>query len=146
METNSGKQMEMGNGKWCSVTETLSILGISRKTLYQRLKDEKLISKKNGKNRFFWIDDVTETFTETFTETQRETKETLPKQSDMNVVTQLQEQLDYFKSKVEVLEREKNDLVLSMQEQVKRHDTIVMQLSQQNQLLLDKPRPFWKFW
>ena len=64
----------------------------------------------------------------------------------MNVVTQLQEQLDYFKSKVEVLEREKNDLVLSMQEQVKRHDTIVMQLSQQNQLLLDKPRPFWKFW
>ena len=94
-----------GNGKWCSVTETLSILGISRKTLYQRLKDEKLISKKTGKNRFFWIDDVTEIFTET----QRETKETLPKQ-------------------------------------VKRHDTIVMQLSQQNQLLLDKPRPFWKFW
>jgi len=147
VETNGNEQWETnGNGKWCSVTETLSILGISRKTLYQRLKDEKLISKKNGKNRFFWIDDVTETFTETFTETQRETKETLPKQGDMNVVTQLQEQLDYFKSKVEVLEREKNDLVLSMQEQVKRHDTIVMQLSQQNQLLLDKPRPFWKFW
>lgn len=58
-----------------------------------------------------------------------------------NVVNQLNSQLDYFKERVAVLE-------LEMNEQKKRHDTILLKMTDQNQLLLQQSskKPFWKIW
>ena len=58
-----------------------------------------------------------------------------------NVVNQLNSQLDYFKERVAVLE-------LEMNEQKKRHDTILLKMTDQNQLLLQQSskKPFWRIW
>ena len=58
-----------------------------------------------------------------------------------NVVNQLNSQLEYFKERVSVLE-------LEMNEQKKRHDTILLKMTDQNQLLLQSinKKPFWQFW
>ena len=58
-----------------------------------------------------------------------------------NVVNQLNSQLDYFKERVAVLE-------LEMNEQKKRHDTILLKMTDQNQLLIQQSskKPFWKIW
>ena len=46
----------MINNGWYSVNEALQILDISRKTLYDWIKSEKITSKKEGKKRLIWID------------------------------------------------------------------------------------------
>ena len=58
-----------------------------------------------------------------------------------NVVNQLNSQLEYFKERVAVLE-------LEMNEQKKRHDTILLKMTDQNQLLLQQSskKPFWRIW
>jgi len=58
-----------------------------------------------------------------------------------NVVKQLNSQLEYFKERVSVLE-------LEMNEQKKRHDTILLKMADQNQLLLQQSskKPFWRIW
>ena len=58
-----------------------------------------------------------------------------------NVVNQLNSQLEYFKERVAVLE-------LEMNEQKKRHDTILLKMPDQNQLLLQQSskKPFWRIW
>ena len=58
-----------------------------------------------------------------------------------NVVNQLNSQLEYFKERVAVLE-------LEMNEQKKRHDTILLKMTDQNQLLLQQSskKPFWMIW
>ena len=45
-----------GNNDWYSVNEALQILDISRKTLYDWIKNEKITNKKEGKKRLIWID------------------------------------------------------------------------------------------
>jgi len=122
METVTG-------GDWFGVNDAIKHLDISRKTLYKWIKDGKLTSEKREQKRFIWIDDVTETLKET-------KKNTGTKQGDSN----LNEQVEYFKNKVDALE-------LELSEQRKRHDAIILQMTQQNQLLLAQAsKPFWKFW
>ena len=58
-----------------------------------------------------------------------------------NIDKELNSQLEYFKERVSVLE-------LEMNEQKKRHDTILLKMTDQNQLLLQSinKKPFWQFW
>ena len=58
-----------------------------------------------------------------------------------NIDKELNSQLEYFKERVSVLE-------LEMNEQKKRHDTILLKMADQNQLLLQQSskKPFWRIW
>jgi len=116
------------NGSWYSITEALERLNVSRRTLYDRINKEELTAKKEGRNRFVWLDDTIET------STIRHTKQS------KDVIKQLELRLEYFQNRVETLELE-----LSGQRQ--RHDTIILRMTDQNQLLLESVRkPFWRFW
>ena len=121
--------METGdNGSWYSITDALERLNVSRRTLYDRINKEELTAKKEGRNRFVWLDDTTET------STIRHTKQS------KDVIKQLELRLEYFQNRVETLELELSD-------QRQRHDTIILRMTDQNQLLLESVRkPFWRFW
>ena len=122
--------MTNDNGSWYSITEALERLNVSRRTLYDRINKEELTAKKEGRNRFVWLDDTIET------STIRHTKQS------KDVIKQLELRLEYFQNRVETLELE---LELSGQRQ--RHDTIILKMTDQNQLLLESVRkPFWRFW
>ena len=119
--------METGdNGSWYSITDALERLNVSRRTLYDRINKEELTAKKEGRNRFVWLDNTHEKSTIHHT-----------KQSK-DVIKQLELRLEYFQNRVETLE-------LELSEQ--RHDTIILRMTDQNQLLLESVRkPFWRFW
>lgn len=128
-----------GEGSWYSVTEALEKLGISRRTLYDRIKKQYLTTKKIGKNRLVWLDGTEEIFTSQHT----------IRTNTHNIQAQehLEEQLFYFKNKVVDLENELKEQRVEAVEERKRHDTIIARITEQNQMLLQSARkPFWKFW
>ena len=120
-----------GNNDWYSVNEALQILDISRKTLYDWIKSEKITSKKEGKKRLIWIDSDS-----------GQTEVSPPKHTNKQL-DDLKEQLNYFRKQTETLQSQ-------LTEQSQRHDTIVMKLSntiEHQQLLLQEAQthvPFWK--
>ena len=130
METNGNE------GKWYSIVDTLEIMGISRGTLYDRIKKNKLESKKEGKNRWVWINTSTEMFDNTYDGSYKSLNG-----SQNNIVKELREQITYWKSQVE---QKDNDL----REQSIRHDATIFRILDQNQSLLEakKSAPFWQFW
>ena len=130
METNGSE------GKWYSITDALDAIGISRRTLYDRINKDELKSKKEGKNRFVWIDNNVEICNETYRDMNGKQKS--------NIIKALTNQVEYFKDKVEKLE-------IDLRETNLRHDATIFKMIEQNQMLLEtaktKPKtPFWKFW
>ena len=114
---------------WYSIVDSLDKLNISRGTLYEKIKREKLTTRKEGKNRFVWIDDAV-----------MENQEASIKYKDDN--KEVHSQVRYLRARVEKLE-------LELFEERKRHDTIILTLTEQNQLLLHQntqKKPFWQFW
>jgi len=122
------------NGKWYSITDSLEKLNVSRRTLYDRINKDELISKKEGKNRLVWLDDTIKVDTNTYTK------------QNGNIVKELKSQLEYFKTKVQDLELRINEQNRELSENRQRTDTIILKMTDQNQLLLDSRKPFWKFW
>ena len=47
----------LDTSNWYSIVDSLDKLNISRGTLYEKIKREELTTRKEGKNRFVWIDD-----------------------------------------------------------------------------------------
>ena len=124
METN-------GIGDWYSITDALGRLNVSRRTLYDRINKGELQSKKGGKYRFVWVDSAFDMYHETYTDKNG---------SHRNILNELRNQVQYFKDRCEKLETD-------LREQSMRHGTTIFQIIQQNQLLLEQGRkPFWKFW
>ena len=130
METNGNE------GKWYSIVDTLEIMGISRGTLYDRIKKNKLESKKEGKNRWVWINTSTEISNNTYDGSFKSLNG-----SQSNIVKELREQVTYWKSQVE---QKDSDL----REQSIRHDATIFRILDQNQSLLEatKSKRFWQFW
>ena len=152
----------ISSGNWFSVNESVEKLKVSRKTLYRWIKEGKINTQKRGKNRFVWIDDVTSNVTfgvsdtvndttnntnDTPDDTVNDTNDTV---NDTNQTTQghddLTQQIHYFRDKCDRLEIELSDTR-------KRHDTIIMKMTEEKQMLLDEfsrtknqTKPFWKFW
>ena len=128
-------QMET-NGKWYSIVDALDVMGISRGTLYDRIKKSKLESKKEGKNRWVWIDTSTEMFDNTYDGSYKNTNG-----SQSNIVKELREQVTYWKSQVEQKDKD-------LREQSIRHDATIFRILDQNQNLLEatKSKRFWQFW
>ena len=130
METNGNQ------GNWYSIVDALDVMGISRGTLYDRIKKNKLESKKEGKNRWVWINTSTEISNNTYDGSYKSLNG-----SQNNIVKELREQITYWKSQVE---QKDNDL----REQSIRHDATIFRILDQNQSLLEakKSAPFWQFW
>ncbi|MAE20380.1 hypothetical protein CMK12_15865 [Candidatus Poribacteria bacterium] len=118
------------NGNWFSITEALEKLNISRRTLYDRINKDELTTKKEGRNRFIWLDvNILES-------------STLHKDKHTDgIVKQLQLQVSYLKDLVDRLE-------LELKETRQRSDTIILKMADDHQLLLESinKKPFWKFW
>ena len=116
---------------WYTVNEALDILGISRRTLYDRMDADKLESKKEGKNRMIWIDDDVKensavpvrgarTDSHTDSRTDSHTDET---------VKLLTEQLEYFRKQTEMLQGQLSEQSQQLSEQSQRHDTIMLKMT-----------------
>ena len=136
-------EMNDSGGNWHSITDTLDVIGISRGTLYDRIRKGELKSKKEGKNRFVWIDTSTEIFNNTYGNSYKNTNG-----SQSNIVKELRDQVSYWKNQVEqkeeIIEQKDKDL----REQSMRHDATIFRILEQNQNLLEAKRatPFWQFW
>ena len=122
------------NGKWYSITDSLQKLDVSRRTLYDRINRNDLMTKKQGRNRLVWLDDTIKVDTNTYTK------------QNGNIVKELKSQLEYFKTKVQDLELRIDEQNRELSENRQRTDTIILKMTDQNQLLLDSRKPFWKFW
>ena len=121
------------NGTWYSIRDSLQKLNVSRRTLYDRINKDELISKKQGRNRLVWLDDKVEVDTNTYTK------------QNGNIVKELKSQLEYFKNKIQDLELRITEQNQELSENRQRTDTIILKMTDQNQLLLEN-KPFWKFW
>ena len=136
-------EMNDSGGNWHSITDALDVIGISRGTLYDRIRKGELKSKKEGKNRFVWIDTSTEIFNNTYGNSYKNTNG-----SQSNIVKELRDQVSYWKNQVEqkeeIIEQKDKDL----REQSMRHDATIFRILEQNQNLLEatKSKPFWQFW
>ena len=136
-------EMNDSGGNWHSITDALDVIGISRGTLYDRIRKGELKSKKEGKNRFVWIDTSTEIFNNTYGNSYKNTNG-----SQNNIVKELRDQVSYWKNQVEqkeeIIEQKDKDL----REQSMRHDATIFRILEQNQNLLEVKRatPFWQFW
>ena len=136
-------EMNDSGGNWYSITDALDVIGISRGTLYDRIRKGELKSKKEGKNRFVWIDTSTEIFNNTYGNSYKNTNG-----SQSNIVKELRDQVSYWKNQVEqkeeIIEQKDTDL----REQSMRHDATIFRILEQNQNLLEatKSKPFWQFW
>ena len=143
----------MEHVKWHSIPEAIEALQVSRTTLYRKMDSGELESKKEKGNRLVGIkivtngtdddtenvnhvpaDDTTGTPSKTNNGTNHETNGTLDEtvvlQSE--VIEQLKEQVSYLKEQVKHLQAE----------QV-RSQTIIMSMSQNQQLLLQNGRQSW---
>ena len=136
-------EMNDSGGNWHSITDALDVIGISRGTLYDRIRKGELKSKKEGKNRFVWIDTSTEIFNNTYGNSYKNTNG-----SQSNIVKELRDQVSYWKNQVEqkeeIIEQKDKDL----REQSMRHDATIFRILEQNQNLLEatKSKSFWQFW
>ena len=146
----------MEHVKWHSIPEAIEALQVSRTTLYRKMDSGELESKKEKGNRLVGIrivtngtdddtsnvnhvptDDTTGTLSKTNNgtngtnhETNGTLDETVVLQSE--VIEQLKEQVSYLKEQVKHLQAE----------QV-RSQTIIMSMSQNQQLLLQNSRQSW---
>ena len=156
-----------------TVDEACEILKISRRTLYHWLKKGKFKSKKEGKNRLILlsgdstIEDIfpnaqttqnnsqttqnnSQTTQNNSQTTQDSSQTTQTNQNDMvGAIKQLEVEVDRLKTQNELLHTELFEMRKEMTEASKRHDTIVMQLSntineQQFKLQKSEPIPIWK--
>ena len=129
-------EMNDSGGNWHSITDALDVIGISRGTLYDRIRKGELKSKKEGKNRFVWIDTSTEIFNNTYGNSYKNTNG-----SQSNIVKELRDQVSYWKNQVEQKDKD-------LREQSMRHDATIFRILEQNQNLLEVKRatPFWQFW
>ena len=136
-------EMNDSGGNWHSITDALDVIGISRGTLYDRIRKGELKSKKEGKNRFVWIYTSTEIFNNTYGNSYKNTNG-----SQSNIVKELRDQVSYWKNQVEqkeeIIEQKDKDL----REQSMRHDATTFRILEQNQNLLEatKSKSFWQFW
>ena len=121
------------NGNWYSISDSLQKLNVSRRTLYDRINKDELITKKEGRNRLVWLDDTVEVDTSAYTK------------QNVDLVKELRSQLEYFKTKVMNLESQLSEYHQELSQQRQRTDTIILKMTDQNQLLLES-KPFWKFW
>ena len=164
--TDTGITQMAQTDTYYTVDEACKTLKISRRTLYHWLKKGKFKSKKEGKKRLILLNDdstiedifpnaqTTQTPSQTTQNSSQTTQDssqvTQTNQNDMmGAIKQLEAEVDRLKAQNELLHTELFEMRKEMAEASKRHDTIVMQLSntineQQFKLQKSEPIPIWK--
>ncbi len=124
--------------KWVSISEACVLLSISKSTLYRRINEGEIESKRDGKQTMCLIDVSDESQHET-SDTLNNPLQVIDQIRSENVhlrqqVTQLQERLN---KKDEDLRRKDEQLA----EASHRHDTVVMQMTR---IVEYQQQPFWR--
>ena len=124
--------------KWVSISEACVLLSISKSTLYRRINEGEIESKRNGKQTMCLIDVSDESQHET-NDTLNNPLQVLDQIRSENIhlrqqVTELQERLN---KKDEDLRRKDEQLA----EASHRHDTVMMQMTK---IVEYQQQPFWR--
>jgi len=124
--------------KWVSVSDACVMLSISKSTLYRRINEGEIESKREGKLTMCLIDVPDES--------QHETSDTFD--SLLQVIDQLRSENEHLRQQViklqERLDQKDEDLRKKdekLAEASHRHDTVVMQLTK---IVEYQQQPFWR--
>lgn len=124
--------------KWVSVSEACVLLSISKSTLYRRINEGEIESKREGKQTMCLID-VSDA-------SQHETNDTL--NNSLQVIEQLSSENEHLRQQVIQLQENLNGKEADLRrkdEQIAeashRHDTVVMQMTR---IVEYQQQPFWR--
>lgn len=124
--------------KWVSVSEACILLSISRSTLYRRINERGIESKREGKHTMCLVDVPDES--------QNETIDTL--NNSLQVIEQLRSENEHLRQQVTQLQErldEKDEDLRRKDEQIAeashRHDTVVIQMTR---IVEYQQQPFWR--
>ena len=124
--------------KWVSVSEACILLSISKSTLYRRINEGNIESKREGKLTMCLIDMPDES--------QYETSDTL--NNSLHVVEQLRSENEHLRQQVTQLQErldEKDEGLRRKDDQIaeasNRHDILLMQMTK---MLEYERQPFWR--
>ncbi len=130
---------------WVSIPEAIKLLKTSRATLYRKIESGEIISRKEHGTRTIGVplshksaSETAETTTET-TERPQNSHETPPETYPTELINSMNDQINQLKQHITTLEQE-----LERKSQAEaRQQTIIMSMSQNQQLLLQNSRQSW---
>ncbi|MDP6961085.1 MAG: helix-turn-helix domain-containing protein [Dehalococcoidia bacterium] len=130
---------------WVSIPEAIKLLKTSRATLYRKIESGEIISRKEHGTRTIGVplshksaSETAETATET-TERPQNSHETPPETYPTELINSMNDQINQLKQHITTLEQE-----LERKSQAEaRQQTIIMSMSQNQQLLLQNSRQSW---
>lgn len=124
--------------KWVSVSDACVILNISKSTLYRRINEGEIESKREGKHTACLVD--------VSNESQNETADTLD--NSLQVMDQMRSENEYLRQQVIQLQErlnQKDEDLRRKDEQLAeashRHDTVVMQMTR---IVEYQQQPLWR--
>ena len=130
---------------WVSIPEAIKLLKTSRATLYRKIESGEIVSRKEHGTRTIGVplshksaSETAETATET-TERPQNSHETPPETYPTELINSMNDQINQLKQHITTLEQE-----LERKSQAEaRQQTIIMSMSQNQQLLLQNSRQSW---
>jgi predicted DNA-binding transcriptional regulator AlpA len=130
---------------WVSIPKAIQKLKTSRATLYRKIESGEIISRKEHGTRTIGVplshksaSETAETATET-TERPQNSHETPPETYPTELINSMNDQINQLKQHITTLEQE-----LERKSQAEaRQQTIIMTMSQNQQLLLQNSRQSW---
>ena len=126
--------------KWVSVSDACVILKISKSTLYRRIKDGEIESKREGKLTMCLTDVPDESQNET-SGTPNDTLQAIDHIRSEN--EHLRQQVAQLQGKLDQKDEDLRQKDEQMAEASHRHDTVVMQMTK---MLEYHQQPFWQRW
>ncbi len=118
---------------WVTMTDACKILGISQSTLYRRVNKGEIESKKE--------DNATMCLVSVSNESQDDNMDT------QELLSQLRGEVEYLRTQLTQKESQTEEARKAAVEASQRHDTIVLQLTRQNQQLLEyHQEPWYRRW
>ena len=131
------------NDGWVSVEQAASILGVSAKTIWRRIKNHKIESKLEGGNRYVCVPDLHET------DRVSHESDIMTDNGESNnghltdMIDELRSQLKHMREQLS----EKDEQISQLHQIVAMGQTNVSDLTRQVEDLRDKDRQrWWQFW
>ena len=126
--------------RWLLATDACEILGISKSTLYRRIKQGKIESRQEGERKTFCLIDVP-----------NETKQVSDGTTgSMELLKQIRDENEYLRQELDARKQEVAALQKKLSERSQRQDTIILQLTrqlEQSQRLLEYHQdPWYRRW
>ena len=130
--------------KWVSVHEACEILGLAERTLRKHIKENKIVSMREGGKRLVQVEIKDQPTGDIHAQdmsanTSEQKKGEGIHEADM--IQYMQNDIDFLRKRVEELERQLSEARQATEEASHRHDTVVMQMTK---LLEYHQQPFWR--